>query len=324
MNPKYFPIENETYVLAPGLRPLGFDFGNGAFDKKVFHLTREFKRYRENKIDCRKERLSKYFCKKNLSEERASELSCFLISRFVSEYPEIFSFNDQVLTCLHTKDRIIVDENYRLVSFQSEEKISPLVEDVIDALLLQVEEDVALVCREKDGGEKKDFLGLLHLCSPSHWSAEDKIGMNFFDIHAPIPGIEKINRVASKLVDTMVEKGPFVRFIWSFVTDLRLNHHPHAPEGIDEKEWKGRSFNKEQKIPFYFRIERQVTWGLPKTDSALFTIGVSFLSAQEIKDDPRKRRELLGALKSMTPESRVYKGVDGCFDELIAWLELEA
>ncbi|MBY0415326.1 MAG: DUF3445 domain-containing protein [Bdellovibrionales bacterium] len=319
-NPKYFPIDRGEYVVAPGLRPLGHDFGNGDFDKKVFQITSNFKNFRQNKLECRQERLSKYFCIKDLSAERVNVLSRYLINQYVLEYPNYFSFNGTTLSCLHTGDKIVVDANFDLIEFFHEGEISPPVTDIIDALALQVEEDMALVCRKVEGNTASDHLGLLHLCSPSHWAAEDKIGMNFFDVHVPIPGIEKINRVADKLVETMIYKGPYVRFIWSFVTDQRLNHHPIAPPGIDQAVWKGRSFNNDQATPFYFRIERQVTWGFSHVEAALFTIGVSFLSGQEVKADSHMRSELISALQSMSPESRAYKGVAGCFDELIAWL----
>lgn len=320
-DPKFFPIERGEYVVAPGLRSLGYDFGNGDFDQKVFLISSKFKEYRQNKLECRAERLSKYFCMKDLSAERVNVLARFLIEELIKEYPQYFIFRDQVLECVHTGDRLIVDNNFDFVSFHSIAPISPPVEHILDALSLQVEEDIAMVCRSVDGDNVKDHLGLLHLCSPSHWSAEDKIGMNFFDIHVPIPGIDKINRVADKLVETMINKGPYVRFIWSFVTDQRLNHHPIPPAGVDPVSWKGRSFNEDAAIPFYFRIERQVMWGFPHVDASLFTIGVTFLSGLEVKNNPYQRDQLISALKSMSPESRVYKGVAGCFDQLISWLE---
>jgi hypothetical protein len=320
-SPKYFPIEKGEYAVAAGLKQLGHDFGNGDYDKKVFHISKNFKLYRENKLACRKERLSKYFCEKDLSLDRVNALTRFLFNQYLIEYPQFFKFDGITLNCLHTGDKISVDVNFDFLSFSNTEiAIEPQVDHILDALSLQIEEDIAFVCRSTANKEVKDHLGMLHLCSPSHWAAEDKIGMNFFDVHVPIPGIEKINRVADKLVETMINKGPFVRFIWSFVTDQRLNHHPVAPFEIDSVEWKGRSFNKDLAIPFYFRIERQVTWGLPHVDASLFTIGVTFLSGQEVKADTYQREQLISALKSMTPESRVYKGVDGCFDELVAWL----
>ncbi len=315
--PLYFPIERGLYEVAAGLRPLGFDFGNPYYDGKIFHITEDFPLYRKNMLECRDERLGKYFCEHNLSLKRTQTLAKFLVHRYVQEYPHHFSFENQILFCSHTGDKIRFDHEFNLVDFSSLEMIKTPVTHSIDALSLQVPEDLALVCRQ----ENIDHLGLLHLCTPSHWAAEDKIGMNFFDIHVPIPGIDKVNRVADKLVETMVHKGPFVRFIWSFVTDKRLNHHPIAPPDHDQGSWKGRSFDEFAFVPFYFRIERQVTYGFPEDQTSLFTIGVTFLSGVEVKNNPHQKAQLISALHSMTPESREYKGVAGCFDQLIKWLE---
>jgi hypothetical protein len=321
-NPKYFPIERGEYAIAPGLRPLGYDFGNGDFDKKVFQITSNFKTYRQNKLECRKERLSKYFLMHDLGENRVNVFTRYMFNQLVTEYPNIFKFDGIILHCLHTGDKIAVDPNYDFVEFMHEgPAIEPKVEHIIDALSLQVEEDIVLMCRSVEKDQTRDYVGMLHLCSASHWAAEDKVGRNFFDIHIPIPGIDKINRVADRMVETMINKGPYVRFIWSFVTDQRLNHHPMPPPEWDLIKWRGRTFNKELAIPFHFRIERQITWGFPEVECALFTIGVSFMSGAEVKANDYQREQLISALKSMTPESRVYKGVDKCFDELIGWLE---
>ena len=91
-SPFYFPIERGLYEIAPGLRPLGFDFGNGHFDQNVFQITADFSKYRQNKLDCRDERLTKYFCQKNLSEERTYALSKFIIEKLLNEYPHLFFF----------------------------------------------------------------------------------------------------------------------------------------------------------------------------------------------------------------------------------------
>jgi hypothetical protein len=104
------------------------------------------------------------------------------------------------------------------------------------------------------------------------------------------------------------------------VTDQRLNHHPQAPPDQDPQTWKGRSFDADQANPFFLRIERQITWGLPEAQASLFTIKLSFWSGLEIRADASKRDLLLGALESMSPATRRYKGVDACFDELTEWL----
>lgn len=316
--PNYFPIERGVYEVTAGLRPLGFDFGYAELDRNVFQICSDFAEFRKNKIECRKERLSKYFVTLDLSEKHKSYTTEFIVKRLLHEYPLIFKLENHVLHCSHSHDKISFNSDWSLKKIESVEDIGPAVTESLDALSLQVQEDLVLMCRNQ---VKKDYLGMIHLCSPSHWAAEDKIGNSFFRTHQPIPGIDKINRIADNMVEAMINKGPFVRFVWSFVTDKRLNHHTVAPSSWDPAKWKGRSFDLSQAIPFFFRVERQVVFGLPEIEASLFTIRISFIDGTEIKSNENYRTQLLGALNSMTPESRVYKGVANCFTELTDWLQ---
>lgn len=319
--PRYFPLEKGLYEVAPGLRSLGTDFGNGAQDGRVFQIDDQFPLYRKNMDECRKERLAKYVCTADFPLEYEEAVARFMARRLGAEYPEFFHWEEDkgasALHCRHTGETLRFDAKMRLLE-TSPKPETPYI-SAFDALSCQVQEDIAITSRRADKG---DWLSALHLTTPSHWSAEDKIGRSFIDVHTSIPHIEKINKASASLIDAMIHKGPYVRFIWSFVTDQRLNHHPEAPPGWDPAVWKGRSFQKDHPdSPFHLRIERQVTWGLPEIESSFFTIRVSFIHGKEVWSNPKENRLLRSALASMSPASRVYKGVAHCYDDLVAWLD---
>lgn len=292
-------------------------------DKPVFQIAADFSRFRANKLKCRQERLDKYIQRKNLSALVEKTVSQFIIEHLLSSYPFLFSLSPQgeskELKCQLSEDLIRFNSAYELTGFKpaQEWEADLLPRDLLDALLLQVPEDISIL--QKEG--EQDWLAYLNLCSPSHWAAEDKIGLNFTAVHAPIPGIEKMLKASHNLTEAMIHKGPFVRFVWSFVTDQRLNHHPIAPTGEDQVLWKGRSFNKEAPEAFYLRVERQTTTGFPQASASLFTIGLSFIPASEIQKNEVWRKNLKSALESMTPESKVYKGVSHCFSDLMDFLQ---
>lgn len=337
--PRYFPIEKGVYELGPGLRPLGFDLGRGHWDQKTFQIGPEFAKYRGNKLECRQENPSKYLVQKDLGASTKLSISLLILRKLQTEYPDLFLEETvtlgQRLFCTHTGDQAIFDKEWRLVQFQwgfenqtgamanaldeqPKAQAIPAPVDLLDFLSFQVPEDLVLVSASSD--KSKDWLSYLNVCSPTHWSPEEKLGQSFLQVHAPVPGIEKLLRSSSQLTEAMITKGPYVRFVWSFVTDTRLNHHPVAPTGEDPVWWKGRSFDQTKSEPFYFRAERQTTWGFPEFNTALFLIRISFFSATEIRADEKKKAQLLSALQSMTPESRAYKGVAHCFDQLCSWL----
>ncbi len=321
---RYFPLEKSIYEVSPGLRQLGFDFGQGQEDSKIFQIDENFHQYRKNKISCYRENPKKYFLSHQLSDLQKNKLSLFMCERLKIEHPHLFTIHrtssEIHVKCHETHDVIILNLNGELLSFHPTDTDFGMKEirigSSLEAFAFQIQEDLAICSQD----QSSDFLSMLHVCSPSHWAPAQKIGKSFFEVHAPVPGIEKINKTAGHMVQAMIHKGPFVRFVWSFVTDQRLNHHPYAPVGQNQKQWTGRSFSSDQVPPFYLRVERQVTFGFPELNMGLFTIRVSFWNGLEIKNDQVKRNQLLGALLSMTPESRKYKGVYDCFDDLTRWL----
>lgn len=318
---RYFPISSGLYEVAPGLSKVLNQKGHEGRDAQIFQFDNEFHRYRENKIQCRSERLSKYLQTHEYSRALSSAVNRFLARYLALEHPAYFSLQEngaaRTLLCHLSQEKILLNSEWELESFESPQAMASPYSSAFDALASQVQEDVAVMTQNEEG---RDWLAALHLCSPSHWAAEEKIGKNFFDIHVPIPGIEKINRAATSFVEMMIHKGPFVRFVWGFATDKRLNHHPEAPQGKDPKEWKGRAFDKTKESPFILRLERQVLWGLPEAKASVFLIRTYFIDGEEIRRNPQERALLTSGLKSMSPESRVYKGVDACINEILAWL----
>ncbi len=276
---KFFPVERGVYEVAPGLKPLG--------ENKVFTFDTEFARFRENKLACQAERVAKYFQTANFSPEVSRAVNEFLVTQLIKEVPDLFSREENVLHCRLTGETIAVD---------------------FAAICMQIQEDVAVVCRDGD----KNWLAAIHLCSPSHWAAEDKIGKNFVDIHAPVPHIEKINNIAGNLVNGMISRGPFMRSVWGIAKDFRLNQHPVQPT---------KPISAPAKSPFVLRYERQVIWSLPEVEASVFFIRPYFTEAGEIRRNPRERDLLRAGLLSMSAQSREYKGIAHDFTQMIAWLD---
>ena len=171
----------------------------------------------------------------------------------------------------------------------------------LDEIALAIQPDVALVRRRPDGS---DYVAYLHLCAPSHWGAEEKIGKSFFDVHTPVPHFEKVNAVAPKLVDAMIHRPPMERFVWTLESDAYLNHHPEPAPGHDPKLWYGRDF---ENGPTHIRTERQTIFGMPVLEAAFFLIHVYIEPLEALTAE--EREALDKAVATMSPESRRYKGL---------------
>ena len=318
---RYAPYLSGTYDVRAGLARLGTDYGNGAADAQAFQFDAAWVAFRQNKLEARADDLAKYCRVSPAFDEVAGAVCGFLARHLAAEHPRDFERtvgDDEVeLRCHRTGETLRLDAGGRLLSAAPQPAPSPPYAHAFDALACQVAEDIAVVRRLDGGG---DEVCAIHLCAANHWAAAGKIGHSFAAVHRPVPGIEQtVNPAAARIVDAMIERGPFVRFVWGLATDTRLNHHPVPPPGIDPADWHGRRFDP-QRPRLFVRVERQVTWGLPEVGAALFLIRNSFRDGAALRADPEANAALQSALESMDAEQAAYKGVEASREVLLAWL----
>lgn len=166
-------------------------------------------------------------------------------------------------------------------------------------IAIQLQEDLAIQRID----EKTDWLAAAHICFPSGWLPEDKIGRPLSEIHAPIPGMNTNN--SRKLVETMCQAGPFERFVWGVKFSSEINGHPSRPQ---------RKFDKSNPS-IWVKVERQITVPFPEHKAGLFVLKQFVIPDHEI-DKPA----LLNSLLGMSPEQRRYKNIDYCFNDLALYL----
>lgn len=269
---RYTPWLKGQYDVAPNLKLLG--------DEKAFEFDTLWPRIRENK----ERSVAGRVLRSELDEATAEATVRVLAERLAKEWPSFFSLGEE-LECRLTGERV------------------PMSADGLDLLAMNLPCDLAIVKQDGD----RDWNAYLHVSQPSHWRPEEKIGLPFVATHVPIPHFEKVNAAAPKLVEAMVSRGPWVRFVWGFETDTELDHHPDRATG--------RSFNTK---PFVVRTERQVLLPLPQCGASIFLIGVGFIDRGTILADAGLRCPLRAALVGMSPQAREYKGVSAEFEGLLA------
>jgi dimethylamine monooxygenase subunit A len=312
---RYFPLANGRYEVKPGLFALGTDFGNGQADQQVFQFDQNFADYQSVKLRDRAERLEKYYQTCHYCDHLATAIARLILDRLSQEHPEYFHLQNLegkfVLNCILTGEILHFDKALRLLHHTP---VNPPYASALDALAAQIQEDVVVICRANE----RDWLSAIHLCAPNYWSAEQKIGKTFAEIHAPVVGMERINQRSSAIVNILISHGAWVRFAWGLTTDTRLNHHPTPPPHIAQADWQGRCFDPINPR-LYLRIERQVIWGLPNLDAALFTIRTYFRNCQTL--DLEMREKLGMAIASMNPQSLAYKGLSESQQAILTWLK---
>ncbi len=282
--PHYRPYAAGAYKVEPGLAPLERDTGSGSVDTHVFQFTKDAERYLANKRACMEEDPAKYYATEDAPAQTMAAASQALASQLRHEWGI---------------------------------EVPAASGDSFCRLALNVPEDLCVVHVDDQG----DRLVAAHVCAPSHWAPREKIGKNFRDIHAPVPGIDSVSANASRLIPALV-RGRYKRLGWSLTTDDRLNHHPDPPPGFAgaRDAWVGKTFDPEDP-KLFVRIERQTLLGLPEVSAFVFTIRVYFRDCTVMP--LHERSQLAAALRSMSRESRIYKGIDGAFDLIVEWLDRE-
>lgn len=177
-------------------------------------------------------------------------------------------------------------------------------------LAMLVQEDLCVIRLDGD----RDWLAAAHLCFPNFWGATEKVGKSFAAMHEPVAHVEPITSVASAHVRGMVNAvGGMVRFAWGVTFDDRLDHHPD-----DEPREPPRPHLADAHV----RVERQTIWGLPTAQAALFTIRTYLYRAADLSREGRE--QLACAIESMSPQSRLYKGLSVFGEPLARWLRADA
>jgi hypothetical protein len=304
---RYLPFLSGIYSTAPGLVSTSRAEG---YDALIFQIDESYSLYRENKIDCRKEDIHKYYREEKLHPETMRSVNQYLARQLAQEHPQQFNINytDRQFTSTTTGEAFSWNEDWLSIEGNA-------YESLFDALCCQVQEDIAVVQLHND----EDWIAAIHLCSPNHWAPADKIGRPFSAAHAPVPGMEKTLQHYRKMLESVIHANtPFTRFAWGIATDARLNHHPIPPPNKDETNWQGRIHQKNN--GWFIRTERQNLVGLAEVNAFIFTIRTYFYPVEELNREEKDL--LLKALKSMSPEALQYKGLTGSISLLEEYLKV--
>lgn len=299
---RYLPFLSGKYSTAPGL--MAIEKSTDPSEKFIFQVDDKYADYIENKQNCRKENIYKYYCKHDLHPETISCINRYIVAQLLSEYPAYFTLteSDKQFSLFNTLKKEVITWEHDWITLENDAYIS-----LFDALCCQVQEDIAIVQQK----EQTDWLAAIHLCAPNHWSPVEKSGKTFATIHARIPGMDKTMHQHPKMLSAIIQKGPFTRFAWGVATDERLNHHPFAPPGVSSTYWHGRVNNQTK---FYIRTERQNLVGFEQQNAFLFTIRTYFYDVDTLT--PTEKDALWQAIKSMSNETLIYKGMDKMKDKI--------
>jgi hypothetical protein len=162
----------------------------------------------------------------------------------------------------------------------------------------------------------------LCVCVPSHWAPEEKVGLSFAALHAPVADNQMLIAASSQLVKLATSGECWERFVWTISPSARHDQHPrrHA-----RTPWPSAPDLEEFGKHCWLRAERQTFFPVGQgTRQAVFTIRVMLQPLSQTAQAPAAARRLHDSLASMSDAVLAYKGLAPARERLLAWLALRA
>ncbi len=256
---RYFPVSAGSYRMLPGLRHFGTDFGNGERDRMFYQRDDEAERYRLAKQTLAAER-NFALDETDAQREAHAAVLAWMADTIRREHPGVVSKEGQTY----------------------------------ESIALAVQEDFAVIQRLPGDADRTIAVSV---ASPSGWRPESIAGASFRQIHRPVPGFGDVDAANDSMLTSMIERGPYVRFVWTVTADDYLDHHPELGT---RKAWSEDGEG-------WLRLERQVTVPFAAVGASLFLIRTYLYRFETLSE--QQRRALATALEQMPADVAAYKGL---------------
>lgn len=181
-----------------------------------------------------------------------------------------------------------------------------------EPLELAFEEDFAVL----DGADGS--LPWLCVCVPSHWAPEDKLGLPFAAVHAPVADNRLLLAAGQQLVQLVTAGERWERWVWTLTPSARFDQHPRRQP---RQPWPDTTDPQQFAAACQLRAERQTFLPVGRgTRQAVFTIRVLLQPLVQAVRSAEDAARLHDALASMSDVVLQYKNLAAARAPLLAWL----
>jgi hypothetical protein len=179
-------------------------------------------------------------------------------------------------------------------------------------LELAFEEDLAIL----DG--ETTTLPWLCVCVPSHWAPEEKLGLPFAAVHAPVADNGALQAAGAQLVQLATGGDSWERFVWTVSPSPRYDQHPGRHRRTP---WPATDDAHAFASQCFLRAERQTFLPVGRgTRQAVFTIRVMLQPLTGAVASRDHAQRLHDSLASMSDAVLAYKGLAPARAPLLRWL----
>jgi dimethylamine monooxygenase subunit A len=239
------------------------------------------------------------------------EIVDLIIEHLLTYYPDMFAL-DKIGERWTFHNKILEEKHCFTFGDGTTLPCEPL-----DFIGRHVQEDLILMI-QRDGDL---FLDAGQLCFPANWSLAFNLGMNFKEIHKPIPGFKEEtldDRILNFLL--RLEAGnPWGRKNWSLMAGNRLDT---SLETFDTWGKDRKKVTKENAGDFvHLRVEVQKLFRLPRTGGILFTIHTHLLPLEKLASKREWLEPFYNILRELPTHISDYKGISLYKDAVIDYLK---
>jgi dimethylamine monooxygenase subunit A len=189
------------------------------------------------------------------------------------------------------------------------------------ALSLQVQEDFCIL-DGRAGSRTAGSVPFMCVATPSSWAPEEKVGLSFAAIHAPVADNQLIMAAADHLVKLGTGGQAWQRFVWTLSPTAQHDQHPVR---IPRTPWPAAADAQELAGHTWLRWERQQLWPIRNasgaaTGLAMFTIRVTTEPLAHAVRTPAIAQTLRDSLLSMSETVLQYKNLTPIRARMLEWL----
>jgi dimethylamine monooxygenase subunit A len=268
-------------------------------------------------IKWKRELLEKYHSRcyqsTNHTLEAQWETVNLIIHDLISHYPEQFQLVKKANQWTFTNLKINETTTFTFGNHRSLE-LEPL-----DFIGRHVQEDL-IIMMQRDGDL---FLDAGQLCFPANWSLYFNLGMNFKEIHAPIPEFQT-DHLDDRILQFLmrIEAGaPWGRKNWGMSAGNRLDT---SLETFSEWGQLRKQVTKENAGELvHFRVEDQKLFRLSKSNAILFTIHSHVIPLGKFIQHTPWHEQFYTILRELPEYIIDYKGLSLYRNQVLEYLEEE-
>ena len=197
-----------------------------------------------------------------------------------------------------------VEQTVRAVAGIGADKAGPLA--------LLIEEDLAVL----DGAS--GTLPWLAVCTPSHWAPEDKLGLHWSAVHAPVADNAALMAAQRQLIALSTNGQCWQRSVYTLASSPRYDQHPQRAPRLP---WPTDSEGQSLAEHCWLRIERQGFFPVQgRPGQAVFSIRVQFERLDHSAREPARAARLHEWLASMSDAVAQYKGLSPIRARMLRYL----